>query len=140
MWFCRIFYSERVNNMSLPKFYHLVIFPEHLAMRGRAPNAAQGGRRNCCMCGQLCIYGVHRVETGQNTISKSNKGVCTACTTTVFTLPESNIAFKWCAHEKHFCPIAAFGDGPMDHNCFGCWVKIIEMRRRRRLHLAAATH
>ncbi|KAL7561149.1 hypothetical protein ACA910_011971 [Epithemia clementina (nom. ined.)] len=141
--------------IKLPDFPLLVNFPEHLTRgqtRGTGDNKglAPEGKRHCVMCGQLriCSSSANRLnrstapsaaETSSckdqapapssstvHIIPRQNKGVCTACDVTVWTVVQhdggngTTLEIKWCKGCKNFRPWPAFGEKGLATKCARC--------------------
>lgn len=133
----------------LPDFPLLVNFPEHLTRgqtrgTGEQKGLAPEGKRHCVMCGRLriCSSSANRLnrstapsdsaDSTVHIIPRQNKGVCTACDVTVWSVRQSEdgakeeeegehcLEIKWCKGCKNFRPWPAFGEKGMATKCARC--------------------
>ena len=101
------------------------------------------GKKNCVMCGKLRVCSASSFvgrgrtlvkpdvsgssssstdedECSPHIIPRQNKGLCTACDTTVWVIVSDGLEIKWCKGCKNFRPWAAFGDKGSATKCVRC--------------------
>ena len=98
----------------VPELERIVNYPSNYTYRHRKA----GEDRRCVMCGKYCSTTRRR---GQAVIiPNQNKGVCTACDTTVWIHAASGLQIKWCKGCKTFKTWAKFGHKGHLTKCMWC--------------------